>query len=409
MSSRTRSSSILAALATAALATVGAGCFEEAVDKGAEDAVPADGKLDSFQGPTDHGALALGATADGFLTAEAKYHTWTFALTGNASVHAYTHPQLTARSMTDTVLYLYKRGPSGWGSYIARNDDDGGNVFSSVLKDLGAGDYRLLVKGYAAATRGQFALTVDCEGAGCSAAPTCLFGATFGDLLAGTATRVTGDRELHAADPESALDQQRIVVAVQQSAHTDVTTVEQAFAAVDQQVIRRVDLYDEAGARAFVAFEYGAGDNSYGAVFGYGSATLASKIHDGDLEACSARAQVCALGADWSATRASAAFSRTSARVITAASQLAGANATDALAAIRVAYPEATSLANGLTRVDGKQLNLVELKHTATGTSLRAFEYGAGDNSYGALFKAGTTTRVATIVDLTYYDCSFAP
>lgn len=409
MSSRTRSSSILAAVAATVLATVGAGCFEDAADKGPEDEVPVDGKLDSFQRPTDHGALALGATADSSLTATAKHHTWTFSLTGNAQVHLYTHPPLTSRAMVDTVLYLYQRGPSGWGSYLARNDDDGGNVFSSILRDLGPGDYRLLVKGYGATARGRFAITADCEGAGCSAAPTCLFGATFGDLLAATATRITGDRELHAADPQSALDQQRIVLAVQQSAHTDVTTVEQAFAAVDQHVIRRVDLYDEAGARAFVAFEYGAGDNSYGAVFAYGAPTIVAKIHDGDLEACTARAQVCALGADWSATRASAAFSHTSARVVSAAGQLTGVDATDALAAIRVAYADATSLADGLTKVDGGMVNVVELRHTATGRVVRAFEYGAGDNSYGALYQAGTTTRLATIVDLTYYDCMFAP
>jgi hypothetical protein len=174
-------------------------------------------------------------------------------------------------------------------------------------------------------------------------------------------------------------------------------------------VIRRVDLYDEAGARAFAAFEYGAGDNSYGAVFAYGAAAVVSKIHDGDLLACTARAQVCALGADWRATRDSAAFTRGPSRVVTAAGQLSGVDATDALAAIRVAYEGATSLADGLTRVDGKQLNVVDLTHTATGTRLRAFEYGAGDSSYGAIFQAGTTTRFASIVDLTYYDCAFAP
>ena len=50
----------------------------------------------------------------------------------------------------------------------------------------------------------------------------------------------------------------------------------------------------------------------------------------------------------------------------------------------------------------------LDLRHTPTGTTVRAFEYGAGDNSYGAIYKAGTTTRFATIVDLTYYDCAFA-
>ena len=32
-----------------------------------------------------------------------------------------------------------------------------------------------------------------------------------------------------------------------------------------------------------------------------------------------------------------------------------------------------------------------DLTHTATGTKVRAFEYGAGDNSYGAIYLWGTT------------------
>jgi hypothetical protein len=406
-----RSSFLAAATIAAAASLALVACDTAATDKGPEEEAPADGKLDSFQRPTDHGAIAFDTMAQAGLTPTARHHTWTFSLTGSARVHVYTQAPLTSRAVIDTVVYLYKKGPNGWGSYIARNDDDGASLWSSVEKTLGAGEYRLLVKGYSATTHGLFAVTAGCEGAGCQPPEQqrCLFGDTFGDLLDSTSYSITGDRQLLATDPQSALDQQRIVLAVQQSSHTDVTTVAQAFAAVDQHVIRRVDLYDATGARAFVAFEYGAGDNSYGAVFPYASATLVSKIHDGDLEACSARAQVCALGADWSETRQSAAFARGTSRVVTAASQLSGTDAADALAAIRVAYPEASSLANGLGRVDGRSLNVVDLTHTATGTKLRAFEYGAGDNSYGAIYQAGTATRFASIVDLTYYDCAFAP
>ncbi len=388
-------------------------CVESELDKGDEEDVPADGKLDSFARPTAHGEIPFAMPAEGVLSATARYHTWTFALSADAAIHAFTGPSLTSRYNVDTVLYLYKQRADGtWGSYVARNDDAQGSVFSSLQRNLGAGTYRILVKGYTASTYGQFAATVGCTGAGCAPATTCLFGATFGDLLASSAYTITGDRELRASDfagvPADAVDAVRVVRAVQQSAHTDVTTVAQAFAAVDQQVIRRIDIYDEAGARAFVALEYGAGDNSYGAVFGYDSAALVSKIHDGDLEACTARAQTCALGADWSATRASADFTRISANVVTAAGQLSGADATAALAAIRVAYADATSLADGLTRIDGRTLNVIDLRHTPTATTVRAFEYGAGDNSYGAIFKAGTTARLASIVDLTYYDCAFA-
>jgi len=322
-------------------------CAElDSSDKGDEEELPSDGKLDSFAHPTEHGPIAFGAPVDAALSSTARYLTWTFALTGDASIHTFTGPALTSRKVIDTVLYLYKQKADGtWGAYIARNDAAGGSLFSTIDKNLGAGTYRVLVKGYAASTVGQFSITVGCTGAGCAAPVTCLFGSTFGDLLAGTAYTITGDRELHVTDPLSALDQARVIAAVHESSHTDVTTVEQAFAAVDGQVIRRVDIYDGTGGRAYVAFEYGAGDNSYGAVFGYGSATVVSQIHDGDLYQCTARAQTCALGPDWSTTRTGGAFTQISANVVTAAGQLAGADATDALAAIRVAYPEATSAA----------------------------------------------------------------
>jgi hypothetical protein len=398
------------AFALALLALPMFACVEDQTgDKGLEEELPSDGKLDSFAHPTDHGAIAFNTAVDGTLTTAERYHTWTFDLSAAATVHTFTGPGLASRRMIDTVLYLYKQRTNGtWGAYIARNDDDGGSILSSITKDLDAGHYRVLVKGYAASTRGQFAVTVGCTGAGCQPANTCLFGATFGDLLASTGYAITGDRVLHVADvPSPGLEASRVILAVQQSAHTDVMTVAQAFAAVDGNEIRRVDLYDEAGARSFVALEYGSGDNSYGAVFAYNSTTIVSKIHDGDLEACTAKAQACLLGPTWVDTKNGGAFVIVSSNVVTAASQLTGNDATDALAAIRVAYTESTSLADGLTRIDGHTLNVIDLRHTATNTVVRAFEYGAGDNSYGALYRAGTTEKFASIVDLTYYDCTF--
>ena len=392
------------------------GCVDPAAtDKGEEAEAPADGKLDSFARPTDHGGLKFGMGAEAMLTATEKHHTWNFALTGDASVHLYTGPSITGRGPEiDTVIYLYKLKANGsWGAYTARNDDAHGSLYSSLQKNLGAGSYRLLVKGYAASTRGRFSAHVDCEGAGCAEPATCVLGTTFGELIGADGEpllNVTGDRHFNVADYATAsdLEKQRAIIAVQQSAHTDVTTYQEAFAAMDQGDLRRVDLYDEAGARAFVAYEYGAGDNSYGAIFFYESTEMVANIRDGDFENCETYAQTCALGGDWYTTRNSGAFTTTGTRVVTAASQLTGVDATNALAAIRVAYADATSLANGLTLVDEDQLNVVDLVHTATGTAIRAYEYGAGDNSYGAIYQAGTAERFASIVDLTYYDCSFA-
>jgi hypothetical protein len=403
--------------AFSAMIALGATACVDPEDKGEEEELPTDGKLDSFAHPVDNGKITFGPGVETTLSPTARYLTWTFSLTAAAKVHAFTGPSITGRQITDTVIYLYKQQPNlNWGAYIARNDDFGG-LFSSVTKNLDAGNYRILVKGYTATTYGRFSVHAECDGAGCAPLPppatTCLFGSTFGNIVEPEGlppVAITGDRHLHVADyaNASALEQRRIVLAVQQSAHTDVTTYQEAFAAVDQGDIRRVDLYDEAGARAFVAFEYGSGDNSYGAIFAYNSTQIVSQIHDGDLYECTAAAQTCALGGDWYTTRNSGAFTVTGTRVVTTAGQLTGVDATNALAAIRVAYTDATSVADGLTRVDERKLNVVDLRQTATGTMIRAYEYGAGDNSYGAIYRAGTSQLVSTIVDLTYYDCALA-
>jgi hypothetical protein len=136
--------------------------------KGPEEALPEDGQADSARSPTDHGSIALGTTETSDLTTDARYHQWTFVLGGSAEIHAYTS-RTPHDASVDTVLYLYKQSSTGsWGSYIARNDDDGTSLWSSIDKELGIGEYRVLVKGYSTSTLGSFDVTVDCTGAGCT-------------------------------------------------------------------------------------------------------------------------------------------------------------------------------------------------------------------------------------------------
>lgn len=373
--------------------------------KGPEENLPEDGKLDSFRTPTDHGAISFGAAVSAKLTATEQHHTWTLTLSGPAQLHAFTSRVPHAASI-DTVLYLYKRTATGWGSYIERNDDDGRNHWSSIDRALDAGEYRVLVKGYAASTKGLFNLTVDCDGAGCSAAPTCLFGATYGDIAGNPNLVVSSSQRLTSPAGLSELDKQRIIIALHQSTHTDVTTVEEAFAAADQGEVNVVRLYEPAAARTYTAIEYGAGDNSYGAIFYWDTTNLVSRIHDGDLEACTVKPEVCLVGSSWGELKTNPAFTEISSRVVTSASQLSGVPAQQALAAIRVAYEDATDLADGLTRVDDNQVNVHTLKHATSGASIDVFEYGAGDNSYGAVFRAGTLTTAAEIHDLDFYGCA---
>lgn len=373
--------------------------------KGPEDNIPEDGKLDSFRSPTDHGVISFGSVAIAKLSAAEQHHTWTMSLSAPAHLHAFTARVPHAASI-DTVLYLYKRTATGWGAYIERNDDDGRNHWSSIDRELTAGEYRVLVKGYSASTKGSFNLTVDCDGAGCAPASTCVFGSTYGDIVGNPNLVVSSSQRVTSPANLSDLDKARIISALHQSSHTDVMTIEEALAAADQGEVNVVRLYEPAAARTYTAVEYGAGDNSYGAIFYWDTADIVASIHDGDLEHCTVKPEVCLVGSSWNDLKTNPAFTRTSSRVVTMASELSGVPAQQALAAIKIAYDDSTDLADGLTKIDDGGLNVITLKHATSGASVDVFEYGAGDNSYGAVFRAGTLSTAAEIHDLDFYGCS---
>lgn len=116
----------------------------------------------------------------------------------------------------------------------------------------------------------------------------CVFGDTFRDLRT-SADIVSGRRRvLTSPDGLSAIEREQVIGAVQSSAHTDVTTVEEAFERADQGEINQYELWDRTSARAYVVYEFGAGDTSVGAYFVHGTAERVAVIGDGDLEACSA-------------------------------------------------------------------------------------------------------------------------
>ena len=321
----------------------------EAVDKGIEEDVPVDGKLDSFRSPTDHGRIGFDRPEVADLTAEAGFHAWTFNLEAPADVVLRTNVAMPGSRSVDTVLYLYREGPRGFGRALTSNDDAPGTLFSAISRRLEAGRYRVLVKGYARSTRGPFSLAVTCSGAGCGTPPVdaCLFGATFSELRMSERPRITFEQVLTAADlptlPETLRAQ--IVRAVQQSAHTDVTTVEEAFMRVDGGQVNRLELYDGLGARTFTAIEYGAGDNSYGAIFSGRTTDLAARIQDGDLAGCNVGMEICRLGTTYREFAEADRLTPESERVITAASEVSGARAQQLLRAVQEARAEVTTVA----------------------------------------------------------------
>lgn len=113
----------------------------------------------------------------------------------------------------------------------------------------------------------------------------CVFGLTYRDILTTGATIVVAERVLDPSSSTNATQRAQIVAAVQ-SAYPSVTTVSQAFAAVDESEINHVEIWDASNRRPYTAYEFGAGDNSYGLIFDYGTTTVAARINDGDLYDC---------------------------------------------------------------------------------------------------------------------------
>jgi hypothetical protein len=411
-----RAPSIAAALA-ASVAIFGlTACLSD--DKGPEEELLDDGKADSQRSPTDHGEIPFETKVNAVLTDTERYHAWQFELSGDAEIELVTSYTVLGQRKTDTVLYLYREtptSPTGWGPYIARNDDYDGKVYSKITKQLGAGRYRALVKGYSTTTKGKFSLVAHCDGPGCvpvSAPNECLFGSTYGDIPGVGAIVVSTSSELTAADIPNLppLERERIIAAVHQSSHTDVVTIEEAFAAVDQGEINRLSIYEPAAARTFAAYEYGAGDNSYGGIFEGLSAVLVASIHDGDLLGCAVETETCRLGTSWFEMRSNPDFTRTENRVITSPSQVDELEAEQILAAVSQSTYEVTTIAEALEAVDENRINLMTYFYNGSNTDLTVVEFGAGDNSYGEVFYWRSMQRAAAIQDGDFYGCTlYAP
>ena len=375
---------------------LGFGCVSSTADKGPEEDAPVDGTFDSFRSPIDHGEVTLGDTVTEELTSERSFHSWTFAVTEDATVRLETRaPE--GGDEVDTMIYLYREGSTGWGRNIANNDDTKTSLFATLTRTLQPGHYRVLVKGYSRRSVGPFELEVGCETCGSSE---CLFGSTFNDLGSFNGLSINYDERF--ADLEGIFEpvqREQIVIAVQQSAHRDVTTAEEAMARIDGGVMRRLWLIDAIGSRTFLAYEYGAGGNSYGAIFPRTSTTVAASIRDGDLYECTPHPQQCVFGSTFHDLLADAGFTQESADVITTATTLDALTTDQLVTAVATTYTEVADLESALASVDAGVVNRITLREMSSGTLYIAYEFGAGDNSYGALVASESTDVVALIQD----------
>jgi hypothetical protein len=399
-----------AAFALLSACASGGANWKEPVD---EEPLPeVEGAADSARKPTEHGELAFGNRATATLTSAAKFHVWTFVLPGTADVAVRTEAASSGGREVDTMLYLYKQQASGaWGRNIASNDDTGASMFSALSRRLAPGTYRVLVKGYSTTTRGSFAVVADCTGEGCAPPPppppanACLFGDHFGGIS--DISRLLSNRFVESdASTLSPLAAEQLVAALQVSRHPEITTAEAALSLCIDHQAERVELYDLESSRAFTAWRCVLGDHWWGQIYQSGTTTSVARIVDDVFEGCSVGLETCMVGGTYRAFRDAETLSVVSDRVLTSPAGLSSARAAQLLAAVRESYADAASPADAFNHVDQGQINETIRRDAASGRTFLAYEFGAGDNSYGAFFEGSSATPVAVNHDGDVYECT---
>lgn len=115
----------------------------------------------------------------------------------------------------------------------------------------------------------------------------CVFGSTYRDIIGANDAVVTTSKVRVTSPAEvEGIEAEQLLRAVQVT--YDVDTIQEAFAAVDAGEVNIHRLWDASNGVPYIAFEFGAGDNSYGRVFAAGTDEVAADIIDGDLYGCTA-------------------------------------------------------------------------------------------------------------------------
>lgn len=243
------------ALLVSTCLVLGCTAGSSAANKGPEDDVPADGKLDSSTKNRDFGnvGLATGPFA-GELDRNQTSQSFTFTLTDRAKLSITTGANVFATDdEVDTVLYLYKKTNGSWGPYLARNDDEEeGKLSSEINGTYGAGTYKVLVKGHSRSVTGPTLTSIYCQGAGCygrTQTDSCLFGTEFPDPIEDTTgLKVLWTKALKASDVHGDIANQVLAAYYLRGSGGGEITAEEAFARLGgAATLRSVVEIDESG------------------------------------------------------------------------------------------------------------------------------------------------------------------
>ena len=346
-------------------------------EKGALPSTPfvgQDAKGDVSDHVTRRGALVFGQAAASEFVQDKQLDGHTITLSAGAKIDVEVTQRGSSRGLDTTLWVFGPRGALGYGSKaIAFDDDDGWGQLSRIrsLEVEAQGEYLIIVGTYGNQGRGRYQLLAAClseecaplpvsgpvachpeiagavlacvagktadtgsalagpaaldacltaevltpaydtlcagSGAGfcqlpsqegvaiaaspCRAALTvhhraCLFGDNYHDLQHLPGLGVESQRMLGNPDGLDDLDKKQILAALVASDYDDIATINDAFDEVDEGIIWRTTLFDQTGRRGFVVYEFGLGDNSYGAYFAAGGTDWVARIGDGDVYDC---------------------------------------------------------------------------------------------------------------------------
>lgn len=395
-------------VATLSLATLSlVGCASQSKEENELPDVLVDGAADSFSYPTQMGTLFERVWQYGTIDPAGSQRNiaYTFTVDGDAAIEITTREAPVdehERDLTNTIVYLYKQTDAGTFRRIAKTDAN--DDFGVLARNVGAGTYRVLVKGTEARDGGDFMIRLGCEGDGCADGPQCLFGDTYWQLRETKrgAIQAYGRTELTIASQMNDATKAQIIAAVRQSSY-EPNTIEEAFEAVDQNEINRDTYGDNLAGRNFKAFEYGAGDNSYGAIFEGSDPNPVAVIGDGDLYECKVFAQTCVFGRIKGEAAYMPDMKVTDELELSKPSDVP-ADLQAQLIAATTYDGQAPTLAEIFDTVDDGTVYVTTYKH-ADGRELVGFDYYSGDTAVGAFFAKGSTEQLGEISDGDVVNC----
>lgn len=265
------------------------------------------GKADGVGGVvSDRGELGLGEDvwANGSFMGVERIHMYTLELVEGAKISLEVTQKGSSRGL-DTGLFIFEPAQQGaTGDMVASDDDSGWGTLSRLetFEASKTGAYTVWVMKQAARSRANYRVQATCLNGACVAgadlATTCAFGPTLRHMRQGFGfTRAMDQRKMSVSPASDPTERAQVIAAVATN-YDGVSTYEDAIASVDAGDVYRWELWDASSRSSFVAYQFWAGDNEYGAIFTPDGVKVLALIQDGDVTSCTQEAgpeqRVCA-------------------------------------------------------------------------------------------------------------------